>query len=140
MRSRNGNCTLSRSILSLIFLSSLALNASDYLISYRYVVKDAALLNEKLSISKAMTRCKGTLSKAIIIDNHGTKNLTHILSTHNEDFIEYIHKLGLDVQHNDATCNMQNSSTTILTLRTRCFKVDFNENFVKIAPFKEGYN
>jgi len=83
-----------------------------------------------------MQKCDGNTYNPIILETRDDKNLKKILDTNNEEFINYIHKLGLDVQHSDNTINYQHSSTTILTLKTRCFKVDFNDNFVKISPLK----
>ena len=135
MRSRDGNNSFSlRFLVSLLF--TLALNADEYLISYRYVVKDATIYNESLLISKTMKKCDGNIYRPIILENNGSKNLKEIISKNNELFIDYIHKLGLEVKHDETTINLQNKSTTILTLKTKCFKVDFNDNFAKIAPLK----
>ncbi|MEA3228856.1 MAG: hypothetical protein U9P38_07275 [Campylobacterota bacterium] len=127
---------MKRLLFSIILLNSLALNASEYLISYRYIVKDVLLYNEKFYISKAMQKCKGTLQEPIILSNEENRPLNILLSDVDSEFIEYIHRLGLDVQHNSVTKNMQNSSTTVLTLKTTCFKVDFNDMFVKMTPLK----
>ena len=110
--------------------------ADEYLISYRYVVKDATLYNEKLFISKAMKKCDGKVQNSIFINTNNSKSLKKIVEKNSEPFIEYIHKLGLHVEHKDFTKNLQNHSTTILTLKTTCFKVDFNDNFARIAPLK----
>ncbi len=83
-----------------------------------------------------MKKCTGTPYNPIIFETRDDKNLKKILSSNNEEFIHYIHKLGLSVEHQDKTTNFQYRSTTILTLKTRCFKVDFNDNFVKISPLK----
>jgi len=99
-------------------------------------VKDVILYNEKFYISKAMQKCKGTPQESITLSNEKNKPLKQLLSDVDSEFIEYIHKLGLHVQHTGITKNMQNSSTTIITLKTTCFKVDFNDFFVKIAPLK----
>jgi len=137
MRSRDGNQNFSLSVsVVVLLLSSLALNAGEYLISYRYLVKNATLYNETLQISKAMHKCIGKPYHSISFENDGSKNLDKTISENSEEFIEYIHKLGLDVKHKEQTIDFQNSSTTILTLRTKCFKVDFNDNFVKISPLK----
>ena len=136
MRSRDGNRTFSLSICAIILFNSLVLNASEYLISYRYVVKDAALYNESLLISKAMTTCSGTPQDALILPNKDDKNLEELLSTNSEEFIEYLHKLGLNIEHVENTTSNVNHSSTILTLKTTCFKVDFNDNFARIAPLK----
>jgi hypothetical protein len=136
MRSRDGNSTFSLRLCSVILFSSLALNASEYLISYRYVVKDATLYNETLLISHAMQPCHGKPEKILILENDNTKDLKKIIDNNTDEFIDYIHKLGLHVKNTETTSNLQNKSTTILTLKTTCFKVDFNDNFVKIAPIK----
>jgi len=133
MRSRNGNHYFT---LSLIFFYSLVLNASEYNISYRYVVKDSIIYNETLLVSKAMTKCLGSPQKALYLEYLKNKDLKSILFTHRELFIDYLHKLGLYTKSYDRIKNYNNHSTTILTLKTTCFKVDFNENFVKISPLK----
>jgi len=83
-----------------------------------------------------MKKCSGKPQKALILTTSGDKDLKLIISKNSEVFLNYIHKLGLDVEHNEATINSQNSSTTILTLKTTCFKVDFNDNFARISSLK----
>jgi hypothetical protein len=62
MRSRDGDHNFSLTISTIIFLfSSLALNASEYLISYRYLVHNAILYDESLEVSKSMRVCGGNL-------------------------------------------------------------------------------
>jgi len=120
----------------LILLYSLALNASEFLISYRYVVKDAIIYNETLFISSAMKKCSGKPQKEFILENTTNGNFTELINNNKDDFYDYIHKIGLHVEHNEKTQNMVNKSTTILTLKTTCFKVDFNDNFARIAALK----
>jgi len=138
MRSRDGNRYFSRAVqvVLLLFISSLALQAGEYLISYRYVVKDAMLYNETLLISKSMQKCSGIPYNPLILDSTDKKDLKEIIRQNREEFIEYLHKLGLDVKHQDITKEYQYSATTILTLKTTCFKVDFNDNSVKISALK----
>ena len=136
MRSRDGNHTFSLRLFSVIFCSSLALNASEFLISYSYTVKNAILYNETLQISKAMKKCNGTPQKAFIVTSNGEKDLQRILSKNSQEFINYIHTLGLHLKHQSQNSKTKNRSTTTLILKTRCFKVDFNDNFAKISPLK----
>jgi len=136
MRSRDGNSNLTLRLCSIIFFSSLALNAGEYLISYRYIVKDAILYNEILHISKAMKKCSGKPYNELILENTADDDLKKTISLNSEQFLDYIHKLGLHVNHQEKTINLQNKYTTILTLKTTCFKVDFNDTFVKISPLK----
>ena len=117
-------------------MSSLALNAGEYLISYRYVVKDAVLYNETLLVSKSMQKCIGTPQDNLLLASNGSTNLKAIILKHKDEFISYIQKLGMHLEHTEKNVNYQNSFTTILTLKTTCFKVDFNDKFAKISPLK----
>jgi UDP-N-acetylglucosamine enolpyruvyl transferase len=83
-----------------------------------------------------MQKCVGIPQTSLLLESDGSRDLKVIISKHKEKFISFLHKLGLNVEHQEKNINFQNSSTTILTLKTTCFKVDFNENFVKISPLK----
>ena len=136
MRSRNGNSFSLFAICSVICLSSLALHAGEYLVSYRYVVKDMILFNDSLQISHAMKKCDGKPDKFIELVDNESEDLTQIIKNNSFEFTNFIHTLGIDVKHKETTINAQNSSTTILTLKTRCFKVDFNDNLARITALK----
>jgi hypothetical protein len=136
MRSRNGNSFSLFAICSVICLSSLALHAGEYLVSYRYVVKDMILFNDSLQISHAMKKCDGKPDKFIELVDNESEDLTQIIKNNSFEFTNFIHTLGLDVKHNETTINAHNSSTTILTLKTTCFKVDFNDSLAKITALK----
>ncbi len=138
MRSRDGNHSFTLSISSIIFLLiySSALFADEYLISYRYSVKNATLYNETLDVSKAMKKCKGKPYNYLILDSQKSKNLKTILLENSEEFTSFLYKIGLHIDHEEETLNSINHSLTTLTLKTTCFKVDFNDNSVKIAPLK----
>ena len=136
MRSRDGNHSYSLAICSVILLNSLVLNASEYLISYRYVIKDMILYNESLQISHAMQPCKGETQGFIDLPLKDDEKIKNLIRNNHHKFIDFIHKLGLQLEHKESTINAQNSFTTILTLKTTCFKVDINENFARISPLK----
>ena len=136
MRSRDGNKTRLLSICSIIFLSSLSLGASEYLISYRYVVKDMTLYNDSLQVSRAMRKCDGKPQNYIEFYDKDSTDLNGIIEQNSIEFMDFIEKIGLNVEHKETTINAQNSSTTILTLKTTCFKVDFNDNLARITHLK----
>ncbi|MFA5233949.1 MAG: hypothetical protein WC390_06055 [Sulfurimonas sp.] len=136
MRSRDGNLNFLLRLCQVVIFSSLTLHASEHLISYKYIIKDAILYNETLLISNAMTKCSGEPQSELILINTTDDDLKKLISQNSEKFIDYIHKLGLHVEHKGTTSNLQNSFTTTLTLKTTCFKVDFNDNFARIAPLK----
>ena len=89
MRSRDGNRNFLLRLCSVVFFSSLALNAGEYLISYRYVVKDATLFNEKLHISKAMQHCDGEPQTELILENSTDGNLKKLISQNSDEFRIY---------------------------------------------------
>jgi len=140
MRSRDGYCSHSFTNISITFLLFWCLpvlQADEYLISYRYTVKNALLYNETLDVSKAMTKCSGTLlPEYLLLPRENSKKLKKILLKNSDTFFQYISKIGLNVSNQDYTYNGKNNSFIIITLKTTCFKVDFNENFVKIAALK----
>lgn len=134
MRSRDGNRLKTLAICQLAFCS--LLSAADTIISYRLVVEDAMILNDYLSVSRAMTPCHGTPTHAVYIETKGSKNLHTILENNPEAFSAFIAHEHLHVSHNEQTTNAVNHSRTILKMAPTCFAVDFNEDFVKISPLK----
>jgi len=134
MRSRDGNRLKTLAIFSLVFCVQLL--GVDTIISYRLVVRDAIILNDYLSVSRAMTKCEGHAKNAIYIDTNGSKNLHTILENNPEAFTQFIAHENLQVSHREKTLNAVNHSTTILQMAPTCFAVDFNEDFVKISPLK----
>jgi len=94
------------------------------------------LFNESLQVSRAMKKCDGDIQNYIEIPHEDSENLVKIIDENSHEFIAFIHKIGLDIKHKSLTHNAQYSSTTILTLKTTCFKVDFNDYFARISPLK----
>jgi hypothetical protein len=87
-------------------------------------------------VSKAMQKCHGKNYNTISLPSNHAKNIKQVISTNKEQFINFIHNIGVEVKHRDETTNGFYRDTTILTLKTTCFKVDFNENLVKITALK----
>jgi len=136
MRSRDGSSSFLLTICTIVFFIYSNLYAKEYYISYRYVVKDAVLYNETFLLSKAMKKCIGKPKDEVLIFNKKHKSLKELLSDSSGEFIEYVHKLGLEVQNRTLQNSMQNSSLTVLTLKTTCFDIDYNKDFVVIRSIK----
>lgn len=84
-----------------------------------------------------MQKCQGVEQEPLtLLLKRPTNSLRQIIEEHQEQFLSYIQTLGIDIDHSEKTMNLQNSSTTIFTLKTTCFKVDINDNFAIIAPLK----
>ncbi|HFB53275.1 MAG TPA: hypothetical protein ENJ67_00955 [Sulfurimonas autotrophica] len=83
-----------------------------------------------------MKKCNGEPYDILILDPHKSNDLKTILLHNKEEFTNFLYKIGLNIKHKEETRNSINHSSTVLTLKTTCFKVDFNDNSVKIAPLK----
>ncbi len=138
MRSRDGDYSFTQSISSIIslLLCSSVIFADEYIISYRYSVKNATLYSETLYVSKAMKKCMGRPYDTLLLESQKSEILKEILLANQDKFIEFLYKIGLSVRYYEETLNGKNDSSTILTLPSKCFKVDFNDSFVRIAPLK----
>lgn len=139
MRSRNGNNPFTRAIYATLIFAFTSLEAEQYLISYRYASKNAVLSNESFHVSRAMTPCGRKIDKSIktiTLPFADDQNLKNILLENFEVFFEYIQTLGLHINHKDNTLNHQSDSFTIITLKTTCFKVDFNDSLVTMQALK----
>jgi hypothetical protein len=140
MRSGNGSRPFSLSVCTLTLFACLSLEGSqEYLISYRYHVKNAKLYNESLQISQAMKPCLGKkYAKSLILEKkESTKqDFHHLIKQNRESLINYLEQLSISVKNKDSLSNNALTSATTITFKTECFKVDFNDNFVIITPLK----
>ncbi|WP_188109971.1 hypothetical protein MLC52_03385 [Sulfurimonas sp. NW15] len=50
--------------------------------------------------------------------------------------IDFFQKLGLHVKSYDSFDTVNSHTNTTITFFTQCFKVDFNDNFVRISALK----
>lgn len=86
-----------------------------------------------------MQKCIGKPSKkSLVLESDQKRDLKVILDENIDDFFSYLQQVGLYIQNRDTTIDLQNSNTTTLTLKPQCFKVDFNDNFVKITAINGG--
>ncbi len=134
MRSRNGNHPFTLGLCALI--TAPALYAQSYHIGYRAVVKDAILISETLSVSRAMLPCHGSEAPAIALPSQDGDTLHDILSASHDDFYRYMQHYTLHVRSQDTTTLAIYHTQTTLTLPTHCFEVEFNDGFATIALIK----
>jgi hypothetical protein len=87
-----------------------------------------------------MKKCNGNPAQSLILTSDGTKNFKNIISKNSEKFISFISEIGLNIQSTQKSINNQLNATTIMTLKTSCFKVDFNDNFAKITHLNSHLN
>ncbi|MBV5321444.1 MAG: hypothetical protein JZU62_07150 [Sulfuricurvum sp.] len=135
MRSRNGNCPFIFTSLALI--STLCTGADNYYIGYRFATKNTQAINETLSISKAMKPCnKFTDSPLLLLKRLPNEKLETLLEREQSAFIEFAASQELRVKSNDTLNKAQIQTLNSLTLPTRCYAVEFNDDSVTITPTK----
>ncbi len=136
MRSRDGSYPQLLSALILVASSTL-LYADAYIISYRAAVKNAQLIHEKLSLSRAMTPCRGTKEQLqLFLPITHSRNLHTIIEQNRDAFFTYMQTQDLHVKSTASNGNNSYSEFTTLTLAPHCFTVTINENFAIISAFK----
>ncbi len=136
MRSRNGNFPFLFSGFTLI--CALAIQADDYYIGYRLTAKNTQAINETLSVSKAMKPCGSFFndSPKLILKRSPDERLESILEREENSFLEFAASGELHIKSNDTFGAFQAKTLNSLTLPTKCYAVEFNNESVTIAATK----
>ena len=131
MRSRTRNRPLLLAACQLI--SACALIGDDFLIGYRITTKNSVVRTENLSISKSMTPCLGMGKNILTLPRQSNELLEVTLKNNEEEFFTFATHQTLHLQsHQDIGIQSHNSTET-LTLPTRCYAVEFNDDTATIT-------
>ncbi len=135
MRSRNGNFSFLFS--SLTVITTLYAGSDHYYIGYRFTAKNTQAINETLSISKAMRPCT-TLpqSENLILKRSLNEPLELLLKREQNAFLEFSASYELRIKSNDTFNSNLTETLNSMTLPTRCYAVEFNDDSVTITPTK----
>ena len=134
MRSRNGNRSFVFSSLALIAILS-SLNADDYYIGYRLSAHNAYIVHESLWVSKAMQPCPHTKNISLtLVKNHPNESLESLLKRQQIPFLEFAAAEELRIKSNDTHTSYRTQTLNTLTIPTRCYAVEFNDDSVTITP------
>lgn len=132
MRSRNGNRPFVFTSLALI--SSLALGADEYYIGYRLVAKNAQPINETLAISKAMRPCiKAAGFATLTLIRKNDESLESLLQREQTAFLEFAALHDVHIKNNETVSLSSIQNINTLTLPSRCYAVEFNDELVTIT-------
>lgn len=118
-----------------ILLSTLV-HADFYYISYKSVVKDFQLYNDKILVSRAMQACSGTMNQSVAFSKKKSDTFENFIEEKKQKMIDFFDTLGLNVKSHDSFDTINAHTNTTITFFTQCFKVDFNDGFVKISSLK----
>ncbi|MDP3300672.1 MAG: hypothetical protein Q8S36_01760 [Sulfuricurvum sp.] len=134
MRSGTRNRSFLLTIYTLIGTS--ALLGDEYLIGYRLTTHNATLMSDRLSISKSMTPCLGEKKETLSLTRNHSQTLKSLLNFHEDEFIEFATQQSVNLRSRQDISNHTQTSTETMTLPTRCYVVDFNDDLVTISLLK----
>lgn len=135
MRSRNGNFPFL--LTSLALSCTIAFGADNYYIGYRLTAKNTQAIYETLTVSKAMRPCHSeNFSSVIILKRFPLESLESILKREQTAFLEFAASDELRVKSNDSVTSAQIQTLNSLTLPTKCYAVEFNDESVTITATK----
>lgn len=135
MRSRNGNRPFIFTYLAVI--TTVAFGADNYYIGYRLTAKNTQAINETLSVSKAMQPCLPfNPSSTITLKRTNHESLHTLLTREQTLFLEFAASNELRVKSNDHFSVTNPQTLNTLTLPTRCYAVEFNDESVTITATK----
>jgi hypothetical protein len=121
---------------ALILTLSIA-HANSYLFSYQAQMRDAMIINESIFFSPAMqTPKKSKPITPITFYNPDDLSINQLIKNNQYTFLDHLEKNGIVIKNFGLSQNNQDRSLTILTIPTTYLKVDFNRDFVTIAPLK----
>jgi len=136
VRSRNGNRPFIFTYLTVI--TTLLLGADNYYyIGYRLTSKNTQPINETLLVSKAMQPCSHFHpSSTITLERNTNENLQTLLQREQTSFLEFAATNELRIKSNDTFSMTHSQTLNSLTLPTRCYAVEFNDESVTITATK----
>jgi hypothetical protein len=135
VRSRNGNSPFIFTHLALI--ATLSFGADHYYIGYRFTAKNTQAINEKLSVSKAMQPCsKQTELPVLVLKRHPNEPFESVLGREENQFLDFASAQELRIKSNESFTPQHMEIQNSLTLPTRCYAVEFNNESVTITATK----
>lgn len=109
---------------------------NEYLIGYRLTTHNSALISDRLTVSKSMTPCLGEKKESLSLARSPSQTLQSLLNMHEDEFIEFATQQSINLQSRQTFSTHAQTSTDTITLPTRCYVVDFNDDLVTISLLK----
>jgi len=134
VRSRNGNRPVLYTGIALI--STLCFGADHYYVGYRLTTQNSLPVHETFDISKAMRPCDGSLSRELVLLRRTQEPLKEVLERGKSTFVEYALSETGRIKSDTRSSQAQIRTQETLTLPTRCYAVEFNDESVTIALIK----
>lgn len=117
-------------------ITASALLGDEYLIGYRLTTYNSTLISDRINVSKSMTHCLGEKKDSLYLPRQPNQTLKSLLNTHEDEFLEFASQQSINLQSHQNISNHSHNSTDSMTLPTRCYVVDFNDDSVTISLLK----
>ncbi|MDP3266180.1 MAG: hypothetical protein Q8M39_05065 [Sulfuricurvum sp.] len=130
--------TRNRPFLLTVFavISTSALMGDEYLIGYRLITQNSTLISDRVSVSKSMTPCLGIKQESLVLPRKPSQTLQALINSNEDEFIEFATQQTIKLQSHQNISNSGHVSSDSMTLPTRCYVVDFNDDSVTISLLK----
>jgi hypothetical protein len=130
--------TRNRSFLLTVFtvITASALLGDEYLIGYRLTTHNSALISDRINVSKSMTPCLGEKKETLFLPRQSNQTLQSLLNNNEDEFLEFASQQSINLESRQNISNHAHNSTDSMTLPTRCYVVDFNDDSVTISLLK----
>lgn len=100
------------------------------------MTRNAAVHYENLSVSKSMTPCQGKRQPSLELERTPHESLQNLLIRHENTFLEYVSSQPLSLKSHQLYTSDTQVSKESLTVPTKCYAVEFNDEFVTISLLK----
>jgi hypothetical protein len=107
--------------------------ADDYLIGYRLTTRNAQIIDESLTVSKAMLPCPRDQKTPLLLRRENNETIERLLKREQTLFLEYASVQPIRLKSNETLNGTDIKSLQTLTLPTQCYAVEFNDRLVTIT-------
>lgn len=130
--------TRNRSFLLTVFtlITASASLGDEYLIGYRLTTYNSALIADRITVSKSMTPCLGEKAESLFLFRQSNQTLQLVLNRHEDEFLEFSSQQSIALKSRQNISNHAHNSSDSMTLPTRCYVIDFNDDSVTISLLK----
>lgn len=135
MRSRTRNRHFIFAVFQLII--PLLWSKEDYLIGYRLHTQNAILSADIFQTSKAMLPCHGEAGITLTLPREPAQTFESVIKNNKTLFLETFASEALHIQSYSIQNSLNIRDENSLTLKTQCYAVEINQDFVTITHIQE---
>jgi hypothetical protein len=108
----------------------------EYLIGYRLTTHNSTLVSDRINVSKSMRPCIGQKQENLFLPRQSNQTLESVLHSHEDEFLDFASQQPINLESRQNISNHAHNATDSITLPTRCYVIDFNDDSVTISLLK----